>query len=197
MWQIFKYSKRSTEILHWYVALPQRKRFPCTGTLQFSAERSILCMNTVDKKLISSSELYLDLLLMVFVKLNQNDFKYWDGNAVYQITALPRPTVIAAVSKVSSRWPRSRSHMNCCCFVYFTVLSFLSLQPGWSSNRQIFHQKEPASWKRLTFMIFFGKNKRPWDNEWTDCFYKRWPDYGFYSKNFLYLCICQVLVNYL
>ena len=49
MWQIFKYSKGSTEILHWYVALPQRKRFPGTGTLQFSAERSILCMNTVDK----------------------------------------------------------------------------------------------------------------------------------------------------
>ena len=65
---------------------------------------------------------------MVFVKLNQNDYKYWDGNAVYQITALP--TVIAAVSKVSSRWPRSRSHMNCCCFVYFTFLSFLSLQLG-------------------------------------------------------------------
>ena len=59
---------------------------------------------------------------------NQNDYKYC--NAVYQITALPRPTVIAAVSKVSSGWPRSRSHMNCCCFVYFTVLSFLSLQLG-------------------------------------------------------------------
>ena len=53
---------------------------------------------------------YLDLLLIVFVKLNQNDHKYWDGNAIYTSVATAVPRCVLSSSSSSHVVPGAALH---------------------------------------------------------------------------------------
>ena len=53
---------------------------------------------------------YLDLLLIVFVKLNQNDHKHWDGNAIYTSVATAVPRCVLSSSSSSHVVPGAALH---------------------------------------------------------------------------------------
>ena len=58
----------------------------------------------------SHHQWYLDLLLIVFVKLNQNDRKHWDGNAIYTSVATAVPRCVLSSSSSSHVVPGAALH---------------------------------------------------------------------------------------
>ena len=61
--------------------------------------------------------MHLTIILIVFVKLNQNDQKYWDGNAIYCLVVVGRVGIIWTGLELFGRVPVIRSNRFVCLVV--------------------------------------------------------------------------------